>query len=230
MIADKLDLKNPHRRMRVGVILVNSVTEILDVATLDIFAGLSKDFTNNFPSELVSDQWKKEALDVEFHWVNETGKDATLTAGITLKPTDSFETCPPLDVVLMGANVMGYVINEAEGAFIRKAYDECSAFITVCGGAMSALQAGILRGHTATAPRLVVDELRKTNPEVNWVEKRWVHDGKLWTSGALLNGTDLMHAFATEHWGGPGSYIEWGLQLGHYPARDVDYADVSHRL
>ena len=63
------------------------VTEILDVATLDIFAGLSKDFTNNFPSELVSDQWKKEALDVEFHWVNETGKDATLTAGITLKPT-----------------------------------------------------------------------------------------------------------------------------------------------
>ena len=30
---------------------------------------------------------KKQALDFKFHWVNENGDDAKLTAGIILKPT-----------------------------------------------------------------------------------------------------------------------------------------------
>jgi hypothetical protein len=66
-----------------------SQTEILDVAPLDVFAGLSKEFISNFPPELVTPEMAKQALDVEFHWVTEHGQDGKLTAGATIKPTVS---------------------------------------------------------------------------------------------------------------------------------------------
>lgn len=72
--------------------------------------------------------------------------------------------------------------------------------------------------------------LRKAAPGVKWVEKRWVRDGKMWSSGALLNGLDLMRAFLMEYWGGEGSLVEFGLKLGAYPVRDVEYADVEGPL
>lgn len=135
----------------------------------------------------------------------------------------------------MGAHDANYTLSAGEAAFIRKVFasPECAAFITICGGSLSALQAGIMAGKTATAPRPFVDFLRQSNPEVNWVVKRWVRDGKLWTSGALLNGLDLMAAFTSEFWGKDGkevqaddSLVEFSLRLGAFPRRDVDYKDV----
>lgn len=146
------------------------------------------------------------------------------------KQQDSFATCPPLDIVLMGAHNITYHLNEAEKVFIRKAYEECAAFITICGGFLSALESGLLEGKTATGPRLMLDDLRQMAPGVNWIEKRWVRDGKLWTSGALLNGLDLTKAFVTEYWGGEGTLVEFSLALGAYPDRDVDYKDVKGKL
>jgi transcriptional regulator GlxA family with amidase domain len=130
----------------------------------------------------------------------------------------------------MGAQRLDYVPTEAELAYIRKSFEDCSAFITICAGFQSGLQAGIFQGKTAAAPRLMLDQLREMAPTTNWVEKRWQRDGKLWTSGALLNGLDLMRAFATEYWGGEGSLIEFAIEFGHYPKRDVDYADAPTKL
>lgn len=62
-----------------------SKTEILDVAPIDVFAGLSKEFVQMFPPELVNADMAKQALDVEFHWVSEHGQDGALTAGATVK-------------------------------------------------------------------------------------------------------------------------------------------------
>lgn len=126
----------------------------------------------------------------------------------------------------MGAYDVDYIMSEAELNFIQKTHDDCVAFLFICGGFLAALQTGLLKGKTATAPRPMIEYLRKANPEVNWVTKRWAHDGKIWTSGALLNGTDMTQAFVTKFWGGEGSFAEFGLRLGGYPHRDVDYADV----
>ncbi|KAK5047709.1 hypothetical protein LTR84_006374 [Exophiala bonariae] len=234
--SSPVDLSNPGRRLRVGVILVNSKTEILDVAPVDIFSGISKAFLPNLPGFMMSDKMRDEALDVEFFWVNESGDHAELTGGMSVKPTHTFETCPPLDIALMGAHDAGYMLSPGEIAFIRKTHDDCAAFIAICGGFLCVLQAGLLAGKTATAPRPFVAHLRNSNPEVNWVEKRYVRDGKIWTSGALLNGVDLVAAFAEEFWGGgvgkgkekaePNDLVEFSLRLGAYPRRDVEYRDV----
>lgn len=130
----------------------------------------------------------------------------------------------------MGAHDQGYVMTPGEVAFLQKCNSESTALLFICGGFMAALQAGLLKGKTATAPRPMIEFLRKSSPEVDWVAKRWVHDGKIWTSGTLLNGTDMTRAFAEEYWGGEGTLAEFALRLGGYPFRDQDYKDVPWEL
>ena len=38
---------------------------------------------------MLTHEMRGEALDVDFHWVNESGKPAKLTAGATIQPTVS---------------------------------------------------------------------------------------------------------------------------------------------
>ena len=97
---------------------------------------------------------------------------------------------------------------------------------------MPALAAGVLEGKTCAAPRLMLEDLRKQAPGTKWVEKRFVQDGKVWTSGALLNGLDMMRAFALHTWANTGAYglFEGLLQIGHFPLRDVDYKDAPSQL
>ena len=98
---------------------------------------------------------------------------------------------------------------------------------TICGGVFVPMVAGLLEGKTATGPRMNLEELRSLSPKTNWVEKRWVRDGKLWTSGTLLNGTDLMRAFCHAVWKelGDPSLVVYQAQLASWPNREVDYKD-----
>ena len=130
----------------------------------------------------------------------------------------------------MGAVSVGYTHTEAELAFVRKQYEHCSAFLTICGGFQAALMAGVLHGKTATAPRFLLDGLRKDAPGTNWVYRRWARDGKVWTSGALLNGLDMMVAFARDTWANKGPMVEMMVDLGAWPIRDVEYKDVDGKL
>ncbi|PVH92780.1 hypothetical protein DM02DRAFT_575272, partial [Periconia macrospinosa] len=192
-------------------------TEILDVAPIDFLHGMSLKFINVLP---ISDELKAKALDIEFHWVTEKGEKAKLTAGISLNATDSYESCPPLDIVLIGAYFPTYTPSEADLAFIRKAYNDCSAFLTICGGMLAAQLAGILAGHTCTAPRFMLPILQQQDPRTKWVEKRACRDGKIWTSGALLNGLDMMLEFGKFYWP---ELTEMAVPLGGWPERSLEY-------
>ncbi|KAK2055973.1 class I glutamine amidotransferase-like protein [Colletotrichum caudatum] len=218
------NLSEPNRAIRAGVILTKGVTELLDVAPFEFFSLIDKTACRmmNFPKEM----WK-EGLDIELHWITEDGKPARMRSAALIQPTDSFESCPPLDIALMGAHDLEYKTSEAELAFIRKVWDECSAFLTICGGMFPPLEAGILTGKTATGPRPAIDALKKKAPVVNWVEKRWAHDGKLWTSSTLLNGTDMMRAFVEFTWGGKSGMVEAMLDTTGFPTRDVDFKDFK---
>jgi len=195
---------------------------------------MSKHFTEPMPDELVPAHLKAQAVDLKFHWVSEAGPatPSRLTSGIALVPTDSFATCPPLDIVLVGAHDISYTPNAAELAFVRKSYETCTAFLSICGGVQVPLQAGLLGGKRATGPRLMLDMLRQQAPTTEWLEKRWVRDGKLWTSGALLNGTDMMNVFANEIWGGgeEETLVGYFSKLGAWPNRDIDYKDVPWKV
>jgi len=61
----------------------------LDVAPVDILHGLSRSFLNEWPEAILDPKLKEEALDMNFFWVNETGKLAKLTGGLRVQPTVS---------------------------------------------------------------------------------------------------------------------------------------------
>lgn len=56
------------------------------MAPIDILNGLSHQMIDFLP---LPDLMKAKAINAQFHWVNEDGKEAKLTAGINLRPTVS---------------------------------------------------------------------------------------------------------------------------------------------
>ncbi|KAG5660325.1 hypothetical protein KAF25_003847, partial [Fusarium avenaceum] len=200
-------------------------TEILDVAPIDFLNGITPRFWNNGLKGFVPDEYESQTVDI--HSLLRYVTQLPAIRPQTDQVKESFETCPPLDIVLIGAHAMGYTPDDTELAFVRKAWHDCSAFLTICGGVLVPLQAGILEDKTATAPTIILDNLRKQAPGTNWVTKRWVRDGKLWTSGALLNGTDMMTNFLKSYWGkSDDSLVGFLSKLGAWPDRDIDYKDV----
>ncbi|CAI6336137.1 unnamed protein product [Periconia digitata] len=209
-------LSNPNRTIHAGVILLGHM-EVLDVAPIDLLHNMGKRFMEMLP---VSEDIKAKAYDIETHWVTEKGAPARLSANMTLQATDSFDSCPRLDIVLIGAWLPSYTPNEAELAFIRKSHEDCSAFLTICGGFTAAQMTGLLDGKMATAPRFMIPMLKEQHPRTTWVDKRVVRDGKIWTSGALLNGLDLMREFVKETWPEIASVV---VPLGGWPVRGLEY-------
>lgn len=92
---------------------------------------------------------------------------------------------------------------------------------------MPAQLAGVLADHTCTAPRLMVPMLNQHDPRTKWVEKRVHRDGKIWTSGALLNGLDLMREFAKTYWP---ELSEVVVPLGGWPMRSLEYEGKEKEL
>lgn len=78
------------RRLQVGVILLGGTTEILDIAPVDVLTAMSKDAISIFPPEVVAEELKKQAVAVDMHYVNESGKPARVTSGMSLNVT----VCP----------------------------------------------------------------------------------------------------------------------------------------
>ena len=124
--------------------------------------------------------------------------------------------------------------------FLRTQHPNLTAFLCICYGSQAPLMAGLLDNLTATGPREMLPMMRAMHPKVKFVEKRWVRDGKMWTSGALLNGLDLVRAFVGETWGtaadgkGKGEGLkptenlaDWAVELGHWPDRGVEYEKAA---
>ena len=84
-----LQLSNPGRSLEAGVILMGEI-EILDVAPIDLLHGISTKFINALP---LPEELKAKALDINFHWVTETGAAAKLTSNITLEATVTILVC-----------------------------------------------------------------------------------------------------------------------------------------
>lgn len=65
--------------------------------------------------------------------------------------------------------------------------------------------------------------LREEKPEVKWVEKRWVRDGKVWSSGAIANGVEMMASFMREEFGEQREITETMLGLADFAKRGTVY-------
>ncbi|KAL8659908.1 MAG: hypothetical protein Q9226_000202 [Calogaya cf. arnoldii] len=191
----------------------------MDVAPLDMLGMLDKQYAQAIPGQLAA-----KALDIEYYFVSETGEGPhPMTAGFKLVVTHSISTCPPLDILLIGGPVPHYRPSEPIQHFIQQQYEHVRALLTICTGYIPALYSGIFDGKTATAPKGLLPMLKEEKPDVKWVEKRWVRDGKLWSSGAISNGMDLMANFMREEFEEQRELTEMMMGMADFVMRGEDF-------
>lgn len=127
------------------------------------------------------------------------------SVGQDVLPTHTFETAPPLDVLLVpGGRGAREFTPAVEGTvdFIRKTYPNLKYLITVCTGSGLAARAGVLDGKRATTNKMAFHETAALGPKVNWVSRaRWVTDGNIWTSSGVSAGIDVTFAWIQEVYG-----------------------------
>lgn len=208
--------------VKIGVLLLGSAVQVLDASTVDLLGMLEPSYLAacQLPPSIVS-----QGTEIEWHYVSEAGPSSPfpLTAGAKYVVTDDLNTCPPLDILVVPGPPPTYQPSAAEAEYVRRQLPRVSALLCVCTGYVVPLQLGLLDGKAATAPRGLLKMLRAQAPHVKWVESRWAKDeeGKIWTSGGVTNGLDMVAAFMRETMGTP--VVEMVLALADTGERGVEY-------
>jgi transcriptional regulator GlxA family with amidase domain len=88
---------------------------------------------------------------------------------------------------------------------MKEAWNKTRVWMTTCVGSVWLGSTGLLEGKKVTTNRAFLGAAREMYPETEWVDRRWVVDGKewhggegggeLWTSGAAGAGVDMIAAY-----------------------------------
>jgi transcriptional regulator GlxA family with amidase domain len=158
-------------------------------------------------------------------WISDTLEPVELTTYAKLVPTTTFDTCPPLDLLLVPGPSLEYVPPPDLAQFLIKRAAETPVVMATCTGSFVLAGLGILDGKRATVNKELIDIVEKRFPKVNWVrDERWVVDGKFWTAGGATIGIDMAYAFLKSDKFSLGSLPERALAIIEYTARPQSYA------
>ena len=128
--------------------------------------------------------------------VAQSGEAVTCAKGMSVLPHASFDSCPPLDYLLVpgGQGTRTQINNRSLVEFVARQAAGCKAVLSVCTGSFVLHAAGLLSGKRATTHWGSLERLRALG-DVSVVEERFVQDGRIWSSAGVSAGIDLMLAF-----------------------------------
>jgi len=118
--------------------------------------------------------------------------------GLSLVPTQTFDTCPPLDVICApgGFGVDDAINTPALMDFVRQEGARARYVTSVCTGAFILGAAGLLQGKKATTHWAYHDELARVGATP--VQARVVRDGNVFTGGGVTAGIDFALTLVAE--------------------------------
>jgi transcriptional regulator GlxA family with amidase domain len=177
--------------LTIGVVLIGPFMLTDASGPIDLFAMAARRL-GLAPGEAVDSS--KEALTV--HWIGANTDPFHAGIGVTLTPTCTFDAAPKLDILFIPGPLPDYVAPPNVAAYIRRAAVETPIVMSVCSGSLVLAQLGILDGKPASTNAEMTDFARKAYPKVQWQDGvRWTVDGKLWTSGGVIEGISMMANF-----------------------------------
>ena len=129
--------------------------------------------------------------DAEVHVVAQTLDPLACSNGLIFNPTETFETCPQLDVLCVagGGGVNVLLSNDTVLEFIRKQAAGARYVTSICTGSLLLGAAGLLKGKRATTHWNALDFLTCFGAEA--ISDRVVQDGNLITAGGVTSGIDF---------------------------------------
>ena len=195
-------------RKRVGIVLFSDI-EVLDFCgPFEVFSAV----------RLNEERRREEHSPFEVLLVAESADPVTTTGGMIVLPHKTFETCPPLDIVLCpgGWGTRRELKNPVMLDWLRQRATEVEILAAVCTGSMVLGFAGLLNGKHATTHWRSLDWMRESFPAVSVEpDKHFVQDGRVFTSAGISAGID-MSLKLVEHY--------FGESVARTTARHMEYA------
>jgi transcriptional regulator GlxA family with amidase domain len=183
-------------RLKTGILVFPDV-EVLDFCgPFEVFSVTRLDGTNR----------RQEVSPFEVFLVAETTDPVKATGGLRVIPDHSFDTCPPLDIlVIPGGWGTREQVSNAKLVEWVKARSGGAKFVTsVCTGSFLLGRAGLLAGKRATTHWMSLDRMRQAFPDVTVEDAlHWVEDGNVLTSAGISAGIDLALAVVAKVCGEP---------------------------
>ena len=123
--------------------------------------------------------------------VARTREPVTTDRGMQIVPTVTYETCPPLDIVMVpgGPGQQDLMEDEAALDFLRRQAATATYVTSVCTGSLVLGAAGLLKGRRATCHWAAIDHLALLGAIP--VRERVVVDGNIVTGAGVASGIDF---------------------------------------
>lgn len=145
------------------------------------------------PREALTMMAKSSGGDWQVVLISEDGDPVTSFLGTRYIVDNSFENCPPLDVILIpgGLGTRREMDNPRHIAFVQQRGEKCEYVTSVCTGALVLHKAGFLAGRRATTHWSALEALRTLGDVTVVDDERWVHDGNVITAAGVSAGIDM---------------------------------------
>ena len=132
------------------------------------------------------------------HMIWKTLDPVATDAGFSILPTDTFESCPDLDVVCIpgGLGQMPLMNDAAVLDFLKRQGKQARYITSVCSGSLLWGAAGLLKGYKSACHWAFRDMLPAFGAEP--VKQRIVHDRNRISGGGVTAGIDFGLALAAE--------------------------------
>jgi cyclohexyl-isocyanide hydratase len=123
--------------------------------------------------------------------VARTSEPVATDRGMKIVPTRTYETCPPLDVIMVpgGPGQQALMEDETTLAFLRKQAAQAKYVTSVCTGSLVLGAAGLLKGRRATCHWLALEHLGLLGAIP--VAERVVEDGNIVTGAGVTSGIEF---------------------------------------
>ena len=130
----------------------------------------------------------------EIRLIAETGGVVASRQGPKSVCDDSFNTAPPIDVLLVpgGMGTRCEVNNSVLLDWLKQRSKQAELVASVCTGSALLAKAGVLDGIRATSNKRAFAWAASQSEKVLWQKQaRWVEDGKVFTSSGVSAGIDM---------------------------------------
>jgi transcriptional regulator GlxA family with amidase domain len=181
-------------RKSVGIVLFEDI-EVLDFCgPFEVFSAV----------RLNEAQRREEPSPFEVWLVAENPEPVTTTGNMQVLPHYTFETCPPLDILVVpgGWGTRRELKNPTMLEWLRARAAEVETLTSVCTGSMLLGFAGLLNGLHATTHWQSLNWMQDSFPEVTVeFQQHVVEDGRVVTSAGISAGIDMALKVVTRYYG-----------------------------
>ena len=142
---------------------------------------------------------------------------------------NSYANAPQFDILLIPGSFSSSELPLCASNFLTS---QCLnpnliAIMSIGSGISHLIQAGILHGTRAAAPKSLLPGLQQRYPETLWQHSSWARHDKVWSSNSAISALDMMATWMREYFWDKREAVEFVLVTAGLGERD-EYAHCDY--